>query len=199
NARIWHRPIRNKPPKKKPFGKSQRLRSGKKQLLRLFDFFLSLDLCFFHKLTSLLCFSQARFSAKTGLAKSWTLIARRRGTKSWILPRLTTDNLSSDRFYLRNVKRNRPELATVHREINRIFAKLWQTNLLNDHDEMRGDGEQTGREVDRQGRVKLGHHDVPVLIREGQADPMITLLDGLETQPAGNGTLGVRNRRFESP
>src|SRR5437867_2052724 len=114
NARIWHRPIRNKPPKKKPLGKSQRLRSGKKQLLRLFDFFLSLDLCFFHKLTSLICSSQARFSAKTGLAKSWTLIARRRGTKSWILPRLTTDNLSSDRFYLRNVKRNRPELATVH-------------------------------------------------------------------------------------
>src|SRR5438477_7824659 len=106
------------------------------------------------------------FSAKTGVAKSWTLIARRRGTKSWILPRLTTDNLSSDRFYLRNVKRNRPKLATVHREINRIFAKLWQTNLLNDHDEMRGDGAQTGREVDRQGRVKLGHHDVPVLIRE---------------------------------
>src|ERR1700674_3185555 len=81
-----------------------------------------------------------RVSGKAGFAQSWTLLARMRGTKSWILPRLTTDNLSSHRFYLRNVKWNRTELAAVHREINRVFAEFRQTNLLNDHDEMRGDG-----------------------------------------------------------
>src|SRR5204862_5060823 len=53
NAWIRHCPIRNKPPKKKPLGKSQRLRSGKKQLLRFFDFFLPLDFRFVHKFTPL--------------------------------------------------------------------------------------------------------------------------------------------------
>ena len=52
--------------------------------------------------------------------------------------------------------------------------------------------------MDRQGRVKLRHHDVPVFIREGQADPMIALLDLLETQPAGDGALRMRDRRFEA-
>ena len=120
-----------------------------------------------------------------------------RGTKSWILPRLTTDNLSSRRFDFRNVKRKRTELAAVHREIDRVFAKLRQTNLLNDHDEMRGNGAQPRGEVNRQGRIKLWHHDVSIFIREGQTDSVIALLDLLETQPAGNGALRVRDRRFE--
>ena len=56
-----------------------------------------------------------------------------------------------------------------------------------------------GRKTNRQGRVKLGHHDVPIFIREGQADPMIALLDLLETQPAGDGALRMGDRRLESP
>ena len=51
--------------------------------------------------------------------------------------------------------------------------------------------------MDRQRRIKLRHHDVPVFIREGQADPVIPLLDLLETQPAGNGALRMRDRRLE--
>jgi hypothetical protein len=51
--------------------------------------------------------------------------------------------------------------------------------------------------VDRQGRVKLWHHNVPILIRESQADSMVTLLDWLETQASGDGALRMRDRRFE--
>ena len=125
-------------------------------------------------------------------------MARMRGTKSWILLRLTTDNLSGRWFDLRNVKRKRTELAAVHRQINRVFAEFRQTNLLNNHDEMRSDGPQSRGEVDRQRRVKLWHYDVSIFISEGQADPVITLLDLFETQPAGNGALRVRDRRFVS-
>src|SRR5438552_11127176 len=62
---------------------------------------------------------------------------------------------------------------------------------------MRGNGAQARAEMDRQSRIKLWHHNVSIFIREGQADPMIALLDLLETEPAGNGALRVRDRRFE--
>ena len=120
-----------------------------------------------------------------------------RGTKSWILPRLTTDNLGRDRFDLRNVKRERPKLAAIDRQVDRVFAELRQPNLLNDHDEMGGHGAQTWGKMDRERRIKLRHHDVSVFVCEGQTDAMIAFLDLLETQPAGNGALRMRDRRLE--
>ena len=49
NARIRHGPIRHEASQKQSLGEAERLRSGKKQLLRFFDFFLPLDFCFVHK------------------------------------------------------------------------------------------------------------------------------------------------------
>ena len=65
DARIGHRPIRHEAPEKQSLGESQRLRPGKKQLLRFLDFFLPLDFCFVHKLTSLI-----RFKVSPGLTQS---------------------------------------------------------------------------------------------------------------------------------
>src|SRR5207253_4488978 len=82
-------------------------------------------------------------SRRAGFAENQRLqIARARGTRSWILPRLTTDNFgeeteSRQRLNFRNVKRDRAQLMAVHRQIDRIFAGLRETQLLNDHDEMR--------------------------------------------------------------
>ena len=54
DARVGHRPIRHEASQKESLGKSQRLRPGKEQLFRFFDFFLPLDVCFVHKLGLLL-------------------------------------------------------------------------------------------------------------------------------------------------
>src|SRR2546423_2976571 len=50
NPRIRHYPVRNETPQKKSLCESKRLRTGEKQLLRLFDFLLPLNLRLVHKL-----------------------------------------------------------------------------------------------------------------------------------------------------
>jgi hypothetical protein len=52
--------------------------------------------------------------------------------------------------------------------------------------------------LDRQGRVELRHHYVPVFIGKSKADPVIAFLDLLEAEPAGDGALRMRDRRFEA-
>ena len=70
DARIWHGPIRHEAAQKQSLGKSERLRPGKKQFLRFLDFFLPLDFCFVHKLTSLIRSKVSSALRKGGLGKA---------------------------------------------------------------------------------------------------------------------------------
>src|SRR5204863_374545 len=93
DPRIGHRPIRNEPPQEQPFCKAECLRPREKQLLRLFDFLLPLNLRFVHKLQSSNrpeSWSRFLFWKRGSRRKSR---AQLRGTKSWIPGLLTTDIL----------------------------------------------------------------------------------------------------------
>jgi hypothetical protein len=93
-----------------------------------------------------------RSFGKPGLRNNRRKNGAGRGTKSWIAspdnryflaplcrrPAGGVPKLSPDAFQLRYVKRQRTELPAVHRQIDRVFAKLREANLLDHHDEMGG-------------------------------------------------------------
>src|SRR3954471_11990190 len=64
---------------------------------------------------------------------------------------------------------------------------------------MGSDSALAGLKTYPQGGVELWHDDIPVLIRKGQAYPVVSFLDGFEAQSAGNGALRMGDRRFERP
>jgi len=60
HARVRHRPIGDELAEKKALGKPERLRPGEEQLLRFFDLFLPLNLCFGQKVLSVPFCASAR-------------------------------------------------------------------------------------------------------------------------------------------
>src|SRR5687767_3890352 len=90
-----------------------------------------------------------------------------RGTKSWIAPAdnryflpprrrpCTASQSSRYPFQLRHIKRQRTELPAIHRQIDRVFAKLLKANLLDHHDEMGGHRPLSGMEFYLQRRIEF--------------------------------------------